>query len=206
MTDNLRETSGWIRKYLFSNPHAFVLEDLCWNLATKVLEDWLFVLEDMWVNPTLLVLESDLFCAWRFVLESARKSSRILSIRAWRFVAESEHVGGGILGHSWQNLKCLNPIRAWIRICSSEHTPKLACWLSPSLLYENMTTNEIYHFSDTPKYHIKYQIKLVILHKISPHIKAWPKKNPCHFLNPMTSPFSMLKSPWSHGHSVVISL
>ena len=63
-------------------------------------------------------LESDRICAGRFVLESARKSSRIVSIRAWRFVAESEHVRGGILGHSWQKLKWLNPIRAWIRICS----------------------------------------------------------------------------------------
>ena len=120
-----------------------ILTHSCWKICAGIWpqKDWLFVLEDMWVDPTLLVLESDLFCAWRLVLESARKSSRILSIRAWRFVAESEHVGGGILGHSWQNLKCLNPIRAWIRICSSEHTPKLDCWLSSSLLYENMTTN-----------------------------------------------------------------
>ena len=118
MTDNLRETSGWIRKYLFSKPHTFVLEDLCWNLVTKVLEDWPFVLEDMWLKPTFVFLESDHICAGRFVLESARKSSRIVSIRAWRFVAESEHVRGGILGHSWQKLKWLNPIRSWIEICS----------------------------------------------------------------------------------------
>ena len=118
MTDNLRETSGWIRKYLFSKPHTFVLEDLCWNLVTKVLEDWPFVLEDMWLKPTFVFLESDHICAGRFVLESARKSSRIVSIRAWRFVAESEHVRGGILGHSRQKLKWLNPIRAWTGICS----------------------------------------------------------------------------------------
>ena len=118
MTNNLRETSGWIRKYSFSNPHTFVLEDLCFNLVTKVLEDWPFMLEDMWLKPTLFVLESDHICAGRFVLKSARESSRILSIRAWRFVAESEHVRGGILGHLWQKLKWLNPIRSWIGICS----------------------------------------------------------------------------------------
>ena len=41
-----------------------------------------FVLEDMWLKPTVFVLESDHICAGRFVLKSARKSSRILSIRA----------------------------------------------------------------------------------------------------------------------------
>ena len=82
MTDNLRETSGLIRKYSFSNPHTFVLEDLCLNLDTKVPEDWPFALEDVWLKPTVFVLESDHICAGRFVLESARKSSRIVSIRA----------------------------------------------------------------------------------------------------------------------------
>jgi hypothetical protein len=128
MTNNLRETSGWIRKYSFSNPHTFVLEDLCLNLDTKVPEDWPFALEDVWLKPTVFVLESDHICAGRFVLESARKSSRILSIRAWRYVAESEHVRGGILGHSWQKLKWLNPLRAWIRICSPFHPPTFDPW------------------------------------------------------------------------------
>ena len=73
---------------------------------------------NQWLNPKVFVLESSRIRAGRFVLESGHKSSGRLAIRAWRFVAESEHVGGGILGHSWQNLKWLNPIRAWIRICS----------------------------------------------------------------------------------------
>ena len=59
-----------------------MLEDLCLNLDTKVLEDWPFALEDVWLKPTVFVLESDHICAGRFVLESARKSSRILSVRA----------------------------------------------------------------------------------------------------------------------------
>ena len=88
-----------------------------------------FVLEDMWLKPTVFVLESDHICAGRFVLKSARKSSRILSIRAWRFVAESEHVRGGILGHSWQKRKWLNPIRSWIGICSSR-AAQFSSWRS----------------------------------------------------------------------------
>ena len=56
-----------------------MLEDLCLNLVTKVLEDWPFVLEDMWLKTTVFVLESDHICAGRFVLKSAHKSSRILS-------------------------------------------------------------------------------------------------------------------------------
>ena len=107
------------------NPKVFVLESSHIRAGRFVLESghkssgrltiraWRYVAETY-----IFFLESDHICAGRFVLESARKSSRIASIRAWRFVAESEHVRGGILEHSWQKLKWLNPIRAWIRICS----------------------------------------------------------------------------------------
>ena len=119
MTDNLRETSGWIRKYLFSKPHTFVLEDLCWNLVTKVLEDqpfvsclkicgWnlqylflnliIFVLEDLCLNLHAKVLEYYLFVledSWlnpsTFVAESWDIRGRSLS--GWiRYVLEPEFV------------------------------------------------------------------------------------------------------------------
>ena len=97
--DREKSASGGIRNHSCSNLHTFVLEDLCWNLVTKVQEDLSFVLEDLCLNPEEFVLESesDYISARRFVLESARNSSRTLSIRAGRFVAESEHVGAGIL-------------------------------------------------------------------------------------------------------------
>ena len=55
--DREKSASGGIRNHSCSNLHTFVLEDLCWNLVTKVPEDLSFVLEDLCLNPDAIVLE-----------------------------------------------------------------------------------------------------------------------------------------------------